>query len=1317
MFKKLKKLQKAFVMLLVLLVSGLIPTGLAIAAELVAVPEFEAGAENGIIEVTSGTRHTFNIKLSYSDGNQNNTRGTITLNADYYIQGNNSSSDSEKTVNFAGATLNTSIGATLDVTNASPGLYTVPIKISEIKNTGNGRGNELENATIDNLVVRVLPGDTDSPVVTISNPVNEGYYQSEKLPATPEFTVADQSTYTSSISGWITTEGTHTVTVSATDKYNNTGSASATYTVDNTIPVITSELVDGGVYNTDYLKDKTKTYYTIDEPNLDTSSADELSLTPGMHTVNIKALDRAGNEAEKTITYIIDNEAPTISFKFVDGGFYSSAKFESFNPYYEVKDDNPDHNSIEASTPVLSEGQQSVTVSATDKAKNQTSATATYTIDDTDPTVTINLEAGKYYNASTLSAVGEFYHVADLNILRVEPIGFGSTDGQYTASVTAWDKANNATTKYVEYVVDTTKPLINIDSSKIANNGHYKSSYLQTLTDFYTVEDTNKDSDEVSPIVLTEGTHTLNITATDKAGNSETETITYTVDNSAPTITFNLTQNSYYNSTNLPESYYSTSDNYEVVSVVADSYSRFEGTHELTVTAMDAAGNSTTATIKYTVDDTAPVVAISLPQDGGYYNSSALPEEPTFSVTETYSYITKLTGYNIEADGNYTVTITAIDPAGNQGSASVSYTIDNILPKITSKIVDGGYYNAVTLQEMGKYYTVEDANIEEKDIMASDLKLSEGNHTATITAIDKAGNESTETINYTVDNTVPEIKFNFENGGYYTSVDFKTFEPFYTVTDDNLDESTITASEVSFAERENQLTASAYDLAKNFNSATANYTIDDTVPEVTIHLIEGKYYNQNEINSVTNFYTAKDLNMFNISASGFGRENGDYSATVTATDLAGNTTTKNIDYHVDTVDPVITIDSTKLDNEGFYKANYLENLENFYNVADENIDKVKVSPFEKENGTYSFTITATDKAGNSATTSLSYTVDNTAPTVKFTLDKEYYQSVNLPQVYYTTEDNNAVTKVDPDELIKTEGTHTLKVTAWDAAGNSTTESITYTVDDTKPIVEFHLTPGMHYTTKALNEILAEKESYYSATDKYLANVVGEELQTSEGVHTLTVTAIDKAGNETVSSITYTVDNTAPVFGGLQGLVNGQRFLVGQEVDVTPVVKDNLDADLTVESTNLDTSKAGAQTVTITATDKAGNTSTFEYSYHVYNYSGVLQPVKADGSSTFKKNSTVPVKFHIADGNLFVKDATATIQIVKITNNVAGEPVDGISTSAASEGNLFRYDTTDNQYIFNLGTKTLEEGQYKALIVVTIDGIKVTKESQTFSIKK
>jgi hypothetical protein len=89
---------------------------------------------------------------------------------------------------------------------------------------------------------------------------------------------------------------------------------------------------------------------------------------------------------------------------------------------------------------------------------------------------------------------------------------------------------------------------------------------------------------------------------------------------------------------------------------------------------------------------------------------------------------------------------------------------------------------------------------------------------------------------------------------------------------------------------------------------------------------------------------------------------------------------------------------------------------------------------------------------------------------------------------------------------------------------------------------------------------------------------------------------------------------------------------------------------------------------------------------IYDFSDILPPIKADGSSVFKLGRTIPVKFELRDDQGdFVTDAVANIFVKKIANGTLGE-IEVVSTAASTTGNLFRYDFSSNQYIFNLSTK-------------------------------
>lgn len=1316
-----KKAVKLLAVLLIVMLSGVITTISAIAAELVAVPEFGAGTGN-ILVMKQGETKNFPINLGYTNG-RNNTEGTITIGTAYSLQGTTVRSSEPIIVPFSGITFSRTVQGSFSAGNALPGDYSFALNVS-ITNSGKGNGIALLNDSIDQVTVRILSDDTSAPVVNISNPVEGGFYKSTDLPDQPAFSISDENTVESTFSGWSKSEGTHTLTVSATDAFNNTGRATVTYTVDDTPPAITTPIEDGGVYNSDSLEELVDNYYSITESNLESFKVDPLLLEAGEHTVRIFAKDKAGNETEKLVSYFIDNEAPSITFLFLDGGFYTSEKFKSFNPYYEVTDDNVDNNSITASEAVLAEGLQTVTVAVADQAGNSNSASASYTIDDIKPEVTINLKDGAYYNETALAAVGEFYSVYDRNLFSTSAEGFGSADGSYTAVVTAEDKAGNVTEQSVSYVVDTTSPVISFDAERLANGGFYQSAYLENLEDFYSIEDINLDegSITVTSFETENGEYTFSVTAEDKAGNKSVETISYTVDNSAPEIVFGIEDGGIYKSSALPETYFKASDNNVVVSRVADLLNKTEGTHTLEVTATDAAGNSTTATVSYTVDDTAPVVSISEPTDGGFYNSAALPDEPKFTVADANTFTTNIISWEKETEATHTAIVSATDAAGNIGKASVTYTVDNTPPTITASIQDGGFYNAETLQSLGIYYEITDANLAEDGVTASKLVLTEGPQEAVITAVDKAGNVAKKTIKYTVDNTKPTITFLFNDGGFYTTENFTAFEPYYKVADENLDTATIEATGVVTAEGENSLTVSASDLAKNENSATASYTIDNTDPEVSVSLEAGKYYNLESLEALGQYWSSSDTNLEDTTAEPLKTTDGTHTATVTAVDKAGNTTVVSVEYHIDNTPPEILFDESKLKDGGFYTATYLEALvEKPYSINDANPGADGASDFHFEQGTYGYTVTATDKAGNTSNKTISYTVDNTAPSIEIVIENNgIYTSDKLEALgqYYSVSDNsNASVAVDADRLATGEdGTFKLNVTATDLAGNSSSATVTYTVDDTNPEVAFHLEEGKHYTSASLAAALLGQESYFTATDKHLTTVDADELKTEEGEHSLSVTVIDAAGNSTEGTINYVVDNTAPSISELNGLFEGQRFLKDQKVGITPVVTDNLDGDIQAETESLDTSTIGEQTITVSVTDQAGNTSFYTMAYHVYDFSGVLQPIKTDGKSIFQQNRTVPVKFQIFEGSNFVQDAIATIHLVKVSDTTGEGEILVTSTSGASIGNLFRYDVKDEQYIFNLNTKDLEKVQYKAVITITLDGNKIKKESAAFSIK-
>lgn len=101
---------------------------------------------------------------------------------------------------------------------------------------------------------------------------------------------------------------------------------------------------------------------------------------------------------------------------------------------------------------------------------------------------------------------------------------------------------------------------------------------------------------------------------------------------------------------------------------------------------------------------------------------------------------------------------------------------------------------------------------------------------------------------------------------------------------------------------------------------------------------------------------------------------------------------------------------------------------------------------------------------------------------------------------------------------------------------------------------------------------------------------------------------------------------------------------------------------------------------------------------------ILQPVNPDGSSVFKKGTTIPLKFRVCDakgtsiGNGGV--ASGPPQLVSKTNGAGG--VDE-SIYSATPDTAFRWDQSSQQWIYNLATSNLTSGVIYTYKIVLDDG--------------
>jgi hypothetical protein len=302
-----------------------------------------------------------------------------------------------------------------------------------------------------------------------------------------------------------------------------------------------------------------------------------------------------------------------------------------------------------------------------------------------------------------------------------------------------------------------------------------------------------------------------------------------------------------------------------------------------------------------------------------------------------------------------------------------------------------------------------------------------------------------------------------------------------------------------------------------------------------------------------------------------GLTDGDHIVTVTATDQAGNSSMANYTWTVDTTPPsVITAPPTPTNlstaSFGFNEpVTYTYSLDGGTSTSGTG-SVIPLSGLSEEEHTIIVT-SATDLAGNPMTEPYDYswTTDYGPPTVTLSGDPpdpsnqdtaEFSVSSSEPVTYSYTLDGNPASSTSLSGI--SEGPHTFSVTATDLAGNSSTESYSWTTDYTEPSIS--LTPVAASPQESTTATISiELESSEPPTYSYSLNG-GEwtDIDPSfnipnvpEGSNILEVQTTDDAGN--LSSIEqlpfelsrYSISGSfygciAGVYGEVSGEIAGVR---------------------------------------------------------------------------------------------------------------------------------------------------------------------------------
>ncbi|EIN3784426.1 non-fimbrial adhesin SiiE [Salmonella enterica] len=1125
-------------------------------------------------------------------------------------------------------------------------------------------------------------------------------------------------------------DGDYTLSVSVEDKAGNTShSASLTVTVDTQIAINNIELVNDSGIPDDNLTNNVRPHFQVTVPtdvNVVRLSIDggktwfnaTQSATPGAwdyiwpddvadggYTLTVEATDKAGNKTTQELDFTIDTtlSVPTLSLDSADDSGIAGDNITNVKtPGFTLNNIDTDvsrvivevmHNGIKQEVPLVQTGGQwrfaptsdwadgdyILTVKVEDRAGNvKQSAPLTVTVDTHIAIDRIELvnDSGIPDDNLTNEARPHFQVTvpADVNGVRLSIDGgktwFDATqsatsgvwdytwltnvaNGPHTLMVEATDKAGNKTTQKLDFTIDTilSEPTITLDSADDSAAGD---NITNVKMPGFTLGNIDADVTKVVVTVAhdgknqqieliknggvwrftpgaawTDGNYTLTVKVEDKAGNTNySAPLTVTIDTQTSIDRIELLNDTGIVGDNLtnearPQFHITVPTDVNSVQLSLDGGINWvnatltsdgvweyiwptdlvENTYTLTVKATDVAGNTATETLNFIIDTTlsTPTITLDSADDSGTANDNKTNvKTPGFIIGGIDSDVTQVVvqvmrdGHSEEVeltqtngqwrfvpgsawtDGDFTLTVTVKDEAGNiRHSAPLTVTIDTQIAIDHIELVnDSGIPDDNLTNNVRPHFQVTvptDVNVVRLSIDGGKTwfnatqsatpgvwdytwlaDVGEGKHTLTVEATDKAGNKTTQQLDFIIDTLLSEP----------------------TIVLDNTDDS-----------------GTKGDNLTNVNKPTFLLgNIDADARYVTVEVQHG---GTKEVLTATKDATGN----WSVTPTGTWAD-GDYTLTVRVEDEAGNE--KHSASLTVTVDTQITIDAIELVNDNGIPGDNMTNDAHpqFRVTVPGDVNEVSLSidggvtwvkatqsatpgvwnytwPGTVPDGDYTLNVKATDNAGNTVTETLHFTIDTTLSVPVIVLNSADDTGVQGDNMTNSTQPTFALQHIDDDAVRVTvsvehggvtttfdatkgvggwsftptgawaDGDYTLSVSVEDKAGNTShSASLTVTVDtqiainnielvNDSGIPDDNLTNNVrpHFQVKVptdVNEVrlsIDGGKTWFNATQSATPGVWDYTwlADVGEGKHTLTVEATDKAGNQTTQKLDFIID--------------------------------------------------------------------------------------------------------------------------------------------------------------------------------------------------
>ncbi len=1019
----------------------------------------------------------------------------------------------------------------------------------------------------------------------------------------------------------------HVLTASIKDKAGNPATASSTFTVDTSVPAVHIVLPVANSalnnptppfqvqYNESISGVNTATFKaSVDGSDVTSlftvgsgsaSATLQTPLADGTHLFAAQIASDAGNVGQASSQVLIDTIKPQLTIVSPTGAVNSATPvaLAQYSDSGSGIDTTSVHMTLDGvdvtgtfaasassatgtlgSGASLSESTHQLAVTVADKAGNVAQASSSFLVDVTPPAASFSSpvnnsfinnpqpaitltysDSGSGVNTNSIHLFLQQGSTAETEITSLFafvagqgsgtiPAASALTPGTYHLRALVVDNAGNQTTATSAFVVDTAPPTYTIVAPP-AN------AFLNTATPTFTVTYTDDSSgvDTAKFALLVDGvdrTNRLTVTATGASGTLQ------------------------------------ASD------ALAD------GTHQISVTVLDRAGNTAPVVPQsFLVDTIRPTLTITTPAAASFTNNNHTPIAVTYSdsgsgidvtsfqvlidgvdhTAEFTATATWASGATTAAllDGAHNITVNIKDLAGNLTAATTPFTVDTVPPQITIlQPPDGIFTNAFSITVSGTVTDIAPVTI----TVAGKATPVAADHTFTAT------------VTLTSDPTQP-------------------------------------------------ITASATDAVGNASSATVNVKVDRVPPTITATVTPApNAAGWNNTNVTVTFTCADDYSGVATcpSPASVITEGANQSVIGQAVDKAGNTSSPlTVKVSVDKTPPVITAAYAPPANTAGW--NMTDVTVTF--VCSDTLSGIVLCPPPQivmtQGKAQPITGIVSDVAGNTASATATLNIEKTAPTITATLtpaantagwnnsdvtvnfqctpSASDIVSCQSPVTVSTDGKNQQVNGTVTDQAlsgivqcpspttVSTEGAkQNIVAQAMDQAGNIAAVTTALSIDKTPPTITVTATPspnggGWNNSNVTVN---------FSCNDNLsgVASCPSEQLITTEGQGQNTSgQATDVAGNTATGSIVLNIDKTPPTIVQISTPDHISKLHSGQ---VSVTVNDNFTVAqvvISVNGTSLGTfttppyqtalqvptgaNPGDTLTVTVVATDQAGNSQT------------------------------------------------------------------------------------------------------------------------------